>query len=166
MFCSSPECKGQDTVTQPTRDVTAAEGDTVTLNCTFETSVTPTLFWYKQEENDFPKYLLKFLAADFLKSETRFFTQLSGEKRGVNLQISSAAVTDSAVYYCAVRPTLLEAFFPHSSTQLFISTRGPHYQVGGTLLVHCVQEKLPFKRQKPRAEPDSGWAAICLDRLG
>ncbi len=28
------------------------------------------------------------------------------------------------------------------------------------------KEELPFKRQKPRAEPDSRWAAICLDRLG
>ena len=45
-------------------------------------------------------------SADSLKSDKRFFTELLEEKRGVKLQISSAAVTDSAVYYCAVRPTV------------------------------------------------------------
>jgi len=28
------------------------------------------------------------------------------------------------------------------------------------------EEKLPFNRKKPPTEPGSGWAAVCLDRLG
>ncbi|KAI9518285.1 hypothetical protein NQZ68_038556 [Dissostichus eleginoides] len=108
MVSSSPECKGEDTVTQTTGDVRATEGGTVTLGCKFQTSNTASLFWYKQEVNGYPKYMLKRYsgggdnAAEFQKD--RFDATLN--KPSVPLQISSAAVTDSAVYYCALRPTV------------------------------------------------------------
>uniref|UniRef100_A0A3Q1HLN7 Uncharacterized protein n=1 Tax=Anabas testudineus TaxID=64144 RepID=A0A3Q1HLN7_ANATE len=60
MFCSSSECKGEDKVIQTTGDVTATEGDAVTLNCMFETSDSfPYLFWYKQDVHGPPKYMTK-----------------------------------------------------------------------------------------------------------
>ncbi|KAF3857607.1 hypothetical protein F7725_010808 [Dissostichus mawsoni] len=101
-------CKGVDTVTQPAGDVRATEGNTVTLGCKFPTSTTAFLFWYKQEVNGYPKYMLKRFsatgvnAAEFQKD--RFDATLN--KTSVPLQISSAAVTDSAVYYCALKPTV------------------------------------------------------------
>ncbi|KAJ4922457.1 hypothetical protein JOQ06_022953 [Pogonophryne albipinna] len=102
------ECKGQDTVTQTTGEVCVTEGDTVTLDCKFKTSNTAYLFWYKQEVNGYPKYMLmRYLdigvnAAEFQKD--RFDATLN--KTSVPLQISSAAVIDSAVYYCALQPTV------------------------------------------------------------
>ncbi|KAJ4922403.1 hypothetical protein JOQ06_022956 [Pogonophryne albipinna] len=102
------ECKGQDTVTQTTGEVSATEGDTVTLDCKFKTSNTAYLFWYKQEVNGYPKYMLMRYsdigvnAAEFQKD--RFDATLN--KTSVPLQISSAALTDSAVYYCALQPTV------------------------------------------------------------
>ncbi|KAL7387415.1 hypothetical protein ABVT39_023172 [Epinephelus coioides] len=54
------ECKGEDRVIQPTGDVIATEGHTVTLGCTFETSYSgPYLYWYKQEAKDHPKFMLR-----------------------------------------------------------------------------------------------------------
>ncbi|KAM3604712.1 uncharacterized protein V6R79_015206 [Siganus canaliculatus] len=51
-------CKGQDEVTQTGGDVTATEGDSVRLSCTYKTSDTAAyLFWYKQEVNDFPSLI-------------------------------------------------------------------------------------------------------------
>uniref|UniRef100_A0A3B4XZ03 Ig-like domain-containing protein n=1 Tax=Seriola lalandi dorsalis TaxID=1841481 RepID=A0A3B4XZ03_SERLL len=106
-----PECKGEDRVIQPTADVTAAEGDTVTLDCSFETSDTSNayLFWYKQEENDFPKYVLRrdsygtiSNAPDF--TEERFNATI--KNKTVPLKIQKLQVSDSAVYYCALRPTV------------------------------------------------------------
>ncbi|XP_034558910.1 uncharacterized protein LOC117826737 [Notolabrus celidotus] len=71
------ECKGEDRVIQTAGDVTALEGDPVTLECSFETSSgSPTLFWYKQGVGDFPKYMLKLYAE--CKGEERA-TQPSGE---------------------------------------------------------------------------------------
>ncbi|CAK6982173.1 uncharacterized protein LOC117469165 [Scomber scombrus] len=104
------ECKGQDKVNQPPGDVIATEGQTVTLNCTFKTTdPSPYLFWYKQEVNDFPKYVLRRdtigegdNAAEFKKD--RFDATLN--KPSVHLKIQKLQLSDSAVYYCALQPTV------------------------------------------------------------
>uniref|UniRef100_A0A3Q3L9L1 Ig-like domain-containing protein n=1 Tax=Mastacembelus armatus TaxID=205130 RepID=A0A3Q3L9L1_9TELE len=93
-------CKGEDRVIQPTGDAIAAEGDTATLGCTFETSdQVPYLFWYKQEENNFPKYILQ-------QTTGRRSMRHDKKTKEFHLQISSAGVSDSAVYYCALQPTV------------------------------------------------------------
>ncbi|KAL7386224.1 hypothetical protein ABVT39_005375 [Epinephelus coioides] len=90
------------------------EGSTVTLSYRYSKQATNNdyFFWYRQYPGKPPEFLM-FISgmnitrtAESLKSDTRFFTELTEEKRRVDLQISSAAVTDSAVYYCAVRPTV------------------------------------------------------------
>ncbi|KAG8013741.1 T-cell receptor alpha chain V region CTL-F3 [Nibea albiflora] len=104
------ECKGEDRVIQPAGDVNATEGDTVTLNCTFQTSDnSPYLFWYKQEVNDIPIYILRRdtfknedNAAEFPKE--RFNATI--QDKSVPLKIQKLQLSDSAVYYCAVRPTV------------------------------------------------------------
>uniref|UniRef100_A0A3B4Z2P0 Ig-like domain-containing protein n=1 Tax=Stegastes partitus TaxID=144197 RepID=A0A3B4Z2P0_9TELE len=100
-------CKGEDKVIQPPGDVIDAEGDTVRLECTFETSYTNLdLFWYKQEVNGFPKYILKRgnygndNAPEFHKD--RFDAKLN--KTSVPLKIQKLQLSDSAVYYCGLRP--------------------------------------------------------------
>ncbi|KAL7387370.1 hypothetical protein ABVT39_022628 [Epinephelus coioides] len=103
------ECKGEDRVIQPTGDVIATEGHTVTLGCTFETTrAGPTLFWYKQEAKDHPKYMLNRFsntgdnAPEFQKD--RFDATLN--KTSVPLKIQKLQLSDSAVYYCALQPTV------------------------------------------------------------
>ncbi|XP_067463159.1 uncharacterized protein [Thunnus thynnus] len=85
------------------------EGSTVTLSYNYSKQADnfDHFFWYRQYPGKPPEFLMyisglnKTRPADSLKSETRFFTGLFEDKRGVKLQISSAAVSDSAVYYCA-----------------------------------------------------------------
>uniref|UniRef100_A0A8C5H777 Ig-like domain-containing protein n=1 Tax=Gouania willdenowi TaxID=441366 RepID=A0A8C5H777_GOUWI len=105
MFCSSTECKGEEKVTQPPGDVILTQGQTATLNCTFTTiSSTPYLFWYKQEVNSYPKFILtrSLHSADnspeFVKD--RFDAELKDSS--VPLMIQDLHVCDSAVYYCAL----------------------------------------------------------------
>ncbi|CAI5677079.1 unnamed protein product [Oreochromis niloticus] len=105
------ECKGEDKVIQEQGDVIAAEGDTVTLGCRFETiSTNPTLIWYKQEVNSYPKYMLKCVSTSTVKAEEfnndRFDAKINKKENSVPLKIQKLQLSDSAVYYCAVRPTV------------------------------------------------------------
>uniref|UniRef100_A0A4W6CFJ7 Ig-like domain-containing protein n=1 Tax=Lates calcarifer TaxID=8187 RepID=A0A4W6CFJ7_LATCA len=94
----------------PTGDVTAAEGDTVTLNCTFETTALNSyLYWYKQGVRDFPRYVLRRdtygteeNAPEFLKD--RFDAKIKDKL--FTLKIQKLQLSDSAVYYCALTPTV------------------------------------------------------------
>uniref|UniRef100_A0A8C4NV80 Ig-like domain-containing protein n=1 Tax=Dicentrarchus labrax TaxID=13489 RepID=A0A8C4NV80_DICLA len=111
MFSSSPECKGEDRVTQPPEHVIATEGETVTLGCTYETSYSgPTLFWYKQDENNSPKFILLRNKGDegntADKFKERFSASLNSTSRSVPLKIQKLQLSDSAVYYCALQPTV------------------------------------------------------------
>uniref|UniRef100_A0A3P8QFZ3 Ig-like domain-containing protein n=1 Tax=Astatotilapia calliptera TaxID=8154 RepID=A0A3P8QFZ3_ASTCA len=96
-------------VIQEQGDVIAAEGDTVTLDCKYETtSAYAYLFWYKQEVNKFPKYVLRRDTAsednDQEFPKNRFDAELN--KTSVPLKIQKLQLSDSAVYYCALQPTV------------------------------------------------------------
>uniref|UniRef100_A0A7N6BF82 Ig-like domain-containing protein n=1 Tax=Anabas testudineus TaxID=64144 RepID=A0A7N6BF82_ANATE len=93
---------------KPTDYVTATEGDAVTLNCTFETSYTAYLFWYKQEKKNFPNAPWRRMRENVLWTEPNLLVQFIRSVKPsteFHLQISSAAVSDSAVYYCALSET-------------------------------------------------------------
>ncbi|KAK3567318.1 hypothetical protein QTP86_018987 [Hemibagrus guttatus] len=83
------------------------EGDDVTLYCRYESSATTNnyLYWYKQYSKSNPKYLLYIHQNGDPKSNTtRMSANVKDEQ--VDLIISSAAVSDSALYYCALQPTV------------------------------------------------------------
>nr|AAO88983.1 T cell receptor alpha chain [Stegastes partitus]AAO89006.1 T cell receptor alpha chain [Stegastes partitus] len=124
------ECKGEDKVIQPPGDVIAAEGDTVTLDCTFETSnPSPTLFWYKQEVNGSPQYMMKSFSKSVDKApefqEDRFHTGI--QDKSVPLKIQKLQLSDSAVYYCALRTTGgLNKMIFGSGTRLTVEPRAEY----------------------------------------
>ncbi|KAK0151622.1 T cell receptor alpha variable 3 [Merluccius polli] len=89
------------------------DGTIVTLSYNFSRTAASGdyFFWYRQYPGDAPQYLMyisglgTIRTAESLGSDKRFSTKLTEDKTGVDLKISSAVVTDSALYYCAVRPT-------------------------------------------------------------
>ncbi|KAI9518317.1 hypothetical protein NQZ68_038588 [Dissostichus eleginoides] len=96
------------------KELFSPEGSTVTLSYRYSKHAAggDYFFWYRQYPGEPPEFLLSISGASFtkkaesLESDTRFFTDLSEGKKRVDLSISSAAVTDSAVFYCAVEPTV------------------------------------------------------------
>ena len=96
---------------QPKGDVTAAEGEAVTLDCQYNSSGTNHyLFWYKQDGNNSPKFILSRVKLDEGNTpdefKERFSSTLDSNLRSVPLKIQKLQLSDSAVYYCALQPTV------------------------------------------------------------
>ncbi|KAK2822930.1 hypothetical protein Q5P01_022995 [Channa striata] len=106
------ECRGQkDNVLQPERDVTATEGQTETLSCLYNSSSTTNyLYWYKRDGNNRPEFILsRFIRDEGNTAEEfreRFSSTLDSQSRSVPLRIEKLHLSDSAVYYCALQPTV------------------------------------------------------------
>ncbi len=86
-----------------------AEGSDVTLSCSYSSAWS--LLWYRQYPGSAPEYLV--LISEGAKQaqtsdvDRRFSTNFRTEKqKHVDLIISSASTSDSALYYCALQPTV------------------------------------------------------------
>uniref|UniRef100_A0A3B4XJ46 Ig-like domain-containing protein n=1 Tax=Seriola lalandi dorsalis TaxID=1841481 RepID=A0A3B4XJ46_SERLL len=92
----------------------SSEGSAVSLSYNYSTKATSNhyFFWYRQYPGKPPQFLISHSGT---QNETKsgLSVTVSGDKTRMDLQISSAAVTDSALYYCAVNlfSTLLNSTF-------------------------------------------------------
>uniref|UniRef100_A0AAR2LCS1 Ig-like domain-containing protein n=1 Tax=Pygocentrus nattereri TaxID=42514 RepID=A0AAR2LCS1_PYGNA len=77
----------------------ALEDETVNLSCTYDGDVR-TLFWYHQYPGSRPENLLLIVPGSKDESHERLKAKVDVKDNRVDLLISSAAVSDSALYYC------------------------------------------------------------------
>uniref|UniRef100_A0A8C5DAU6 Ig-like domain-containing protein n=1 Tax=Gouania willdenowi TaxID=441366 RepID=A0A8C5DAU6_GOUWI len=115
----------EDKVTQPPGDVILTQGQTAKLKCTFKTTdPNRALFWYKQEVNSYPKFILirsRYSAdnsPEFVKD--RFDAELKDSS--VPLMIQDLHVCDSAVYYLDQLPSNLQSVSSTISSYLTAKT--------------------------------------------
>uniref|UniRef100_A0A8C2I6C3 Ig-like domain-containing protein n=1 Tax=Cyprinus carpio TaxID=7962 RepID=A0A8C2I6C3_CYPCA len=148
-------CSGFNKVDQHTRIQSAFEGDSVTINCTYQTTVTnPTLFWYQQKVSGIPKYMLnKFSKSGNSEEEfkERFHANLS--TTSVPLTIQDVRVSDSAVYYCALRPTVTETLNTHTRTEEVLIFVNPHIKptiYNSHNIITLVETPVQFKYESCR----------------
>uniref|UniRef100_A0AAY4ACN5 Ig-like domain-containing protein n=1 Tax=Denticeps clupeoides TaxID=299321 RepID=A0AAY4ACN5_9TELE len=107
-------CTGEENVNQTEGELIRTEGGLVTLSCGYTTSdVGPYLFWYIQRTNDIPRYILRrerYGSGDNgSEFHERLHSKLDFSASSVPLKIQNLKVSDSAVYYCALRPTMTPA---------------------------------------------------------
>ena len=96
-----------DSVKQMEGQVTLSEEASLTINCTFSTSVTPTLFWYVQYLGEGPQILLKALRDKEKGSNKGFEATLDISSKSFHLKKGSVQMSDSAVYYCVMSDTVM-----------------------------------------------------------
>ncbi len=107
----SPGQTLEDDITASRAEVFSSEGLAVTLSCSYSVKA-DNLQWYRQDPGSAPQFLLlitdtnEALIVKAKPPNPRLTPKLNEERNRVDLQISSAAVTDSAVYYCALQPTV------------------------------------------------------------
>uniref|UniRef100_A0A4W5KEZ9 Ig-like domain-containing protein n=1 Tax=Hucho hucho TaxID=62062 RepID=A0A4W5KEZ9_9TELE len=110
-------CRAGENVTQPTDDVMVVEGQPATLTCLFDTAdPSPYLFWYKQQANGNLMFMLRRDKFGEKKTATefkdRFDARLNFTAKSVPLTIQRVQLSDSAVYYCALKPTVTTGIQP------------------------------------------------------
>ncbi|CAB1326162.1 unnamed protein product [Coregonus sp. 'balchen'] len=79
----------------------ASERDRVSLSCNY-TSSGVNLLWYRQH----PKSAPQLVVMEYVDYTPGFSLNHDKKAKRMDLEISSAEVTDSALYYCALRPTV------------------------------------------------------------
>ncbi|CAH2294568.1 T-cell receptor alpha chain V region RL-5 [Pelobates cultripes] len=98
-----------DKVTQTQSEIIAAEGSLAPFYCKYETQYSnPDLFWYVHQPGKAPRSII--WRTEYSKVEpepgTRYASKLDKETTSIYLNISDVTVSDSGVYYCALRPTV------------------------------------------------------------
>uniref|UniRef100_A0A3B3Q3B5 T-cell receptor alpha/delta variable 14.0 n=1 Tax=Paramormyrops kingsleyae TaxID=1676925 RepID=A0A3B3Q3B5_9TELE len=97
----------EDVITPFNDTVHVTEGDNVTLSCNYS-GLADSLLWYRQYPRSAPEFLLLILEStgSVPYPKLRMSPKVDKKNKRVDLELSSTEVTDSAVYYCALRPTV------------------------------------------------------------
>uniref|UniRef100_A0A8I3PIH8 Ig-like domain-containing protein n=2 Tax=Canis lupus familiaris TaxID=9615 RepID=A0A8I3PIH8_CANLF len=106
-FLFPPGQTDGDSVNQTEGQVTLSEEAFLTINCTYSATGSPTLFWYVQYLGEGPQLLLKALRDKEKGSSKGFEATLDKTSRSFHLKKGSVQLSDSAVYYCALRDTVI-----------------------------------------------------------
>ncbi|KAI4540288.1 hypothetical protein MG293_009329 [Ovis ammon polii] len=90
-------------VTQDQPDISSQVGQSVTLNCRYETSWRVYyLFWYKQLPSGEMTYLIQQYSGYSNARDGRYSVNFQKADKSISLIISSLQLEDSAKYFCAL----------------------------------------------------------------
>ncbi|KAI4582725.1 hypothetical protein MJG53_007938 [Ovis ammon polii x Ovis aries] len=96
-------------VTQDQSDVSSQLGQSVTLNCQYETSWSYyNLFWYKQLPSGQMTYIIRQGSQATNARKDRYSVNFRKADKSISLTISALQLEDSAKYFCALCLTVLE----------------------------------------------------------
>ncbi|XP_041084606.1 uncharacterized protein LOC121300181 [Polyodon spathula] len=117
-YTTGSSFEDRDSVTQWPAALHAQEDQSLTIHCSFTHSASSNIYlqWYRQDPGERVKYILQRYklsggAEDGDKApgvEDRFSALLDAPNKYTNLNISGIQMRDSAVFHCALRPTVKE----------------------------------------------------------
>ncbi|KAK9538308.1 hypothetical protein VZT92_003492 [Zoarces viviparus] len=90
------------------KEENSLEDTTVTLSYKYSKQATGSdyFFWYRQHPGKPPEFIISHLASGGILKSPISGLKIRVDQNQISMNISSAAVTDSAVYYCALKPTV------------------------------------------------------------
>uniref|UniRef100_A0A3P8SNP7 T-cell receptor alpha/delta variable 22.0 n=1 Tax=Amphiprion percula TaxID=161767 RepID=A0A3P8SNP7_AMPPE len=116
-----PGLIAEDTISPEQDEVSGTEGESVTLRCNYQTSSDyADLYWYKHHSDlQAPQFILwkrgKGGSIQYIP-DNRYGSQTT--KPSVPLKIQKLQLSDSAVYYCVLRPTVTGNMEEHYSSDV------------------------------------------------
>lgn len=92
--------------------ISSNEANNTTLTCTYDQSAR-SLHWYRQKPQSGLEFLLLIIVStDYVTKakqlDTRLSIKLQKMEKKVDLEIFSTVVSDSALYYCSLEPTVTQ----------------------------------------------------------
>uniref|UniRef100_A0A8C2HJ78 Ig-like domain-containing protein n=1 Tax=Cyprinus carpio TaxID=7962 RepID=A0A8C2HJ78_CYPCA len=99
-----------DLITSHDSEKQAQDGNNVTLSCNY-TGTVYNLLWYRQYQRSKPELLFMTESGDPVKEDPSadwLFAKVDKLRKLMKLEISPATGSDSAQYYCALQPTLID----------------------------------------------------------
>ncbi len=78
----------------------------VTISCNYSGSNINSLQWYRQSSNTAPEFLLQAFEGLGPQQKDRYVAEAQKNEKQLDLKISKTEIADSAVYYCALVPTV------------------------------------------------------------
>ncbi|KAK1156675.1 hypothetical protein AOXY_G25694 [Acipenser oxyrinchus oxyrinchus] len=110
LFCLSIKMTRADSVTQHSNSIVLKQRESSIIQCKYETAGTAQgVFWYIQDPNQAPQLIL----SEYSEKEDipprfqhRFSASHNNAEKTFHLNITAAVLSDSATYFCALRPTL------------------------------------------------------------
>ncbi|EFB15029.1 hypothetical protein PANDA_021586, partial [Ailuropoda melanoleuca] len=88
-----------DSVTQTEGQVSLSEEASLTINCTYTTTLYPTLLWYVQYPGEGPQLLLSVSRDQEKGSNKGFEATYDRDSKSFHLEKGSVQASDSAVYH-------------------------------------------------------------------
>nr|5D7L_D Chain D, MAV36 TCR Alpha Chain [Homo sapiens]5D7L_G Chain G, MAV36 TCR Alpha Chain [Homo sapiens] len=114
----------EDKVVQSPLSLVVHEGDTVTLNCSYEVTNFRSLLWYKQEKKA-PTFLFMLTSSGIEKKSGRLSSILDKKELSSILNITATQTGDSAIYLCAAYNTDKLIFGTGTRLQVFPNIQNP-----------------------------------------
>ena len=102
-----------DSISPDKVEVHLTEGNNATLSCTYDGSP-DSFLWYRQKAGASPEFLKLIMESTGYLEEAKppfrqMFTTFDRKAKRVHLEIFSTQGSDSALYYCALQPTVMGA---------------------------------------------------------
>ncbi|KAI5615270.1 hypothetical protein C0J50_10884, partial [Silurus asotus] len=96
--------------------ISSPEGSNTTLTCTYDAQSSRFLHWYRHKLQSGPEFLLLVIISSNAVTrakhvDPRISIKLRKQDNKVDLEIFPAAVSDSALYYCAMEPTVTQSSY-------------------------------------------------------
>uniref|UniRef100_A0A8C0WG33 Ig-like domain-containing protein n=1 Tax=Castor canadensis TaxID=51338 RepID=A0A8C0WG33_CASCN len=89
-------------------EVTLSEGAPLTMNCSYETTQYPSLYWYVQYPGEGLQLLFRVTRDGEKGSHKGFEATYSRKSTSFHLEKASVHESDTAVYYCVLSDTVAE----------------------------------------------------------
>ncbi|ROK90078.1 T-cell receptor alpha chain V region CTL-F3 [Anabarilius grahami] len=82
------------------------EGEKTTLSCSYSGSNINSLQWYRQHPNTAPEFLLQAFEGLGRQEKDNYVAKVRKDEKQLDLEISKTEIADTAIYYCALVPTV------------------------------------------------------------